>query len=684
MRLMPVAPAHFRRDIQAMRTFAVTMVVVYHLWPRVLPGGFIGVDIFFVISGFLITGNLLRESERSGRIHLWRFWSGRAKRLLPAALTVLASVTVAVFLWVPQTLWPQFLREIIGSTLYVENWVLARDSIDYLAAGNAPSPVQHFWTLSVEEQFYIAIPLLLAVVMVVAPRARRRGPLLATLVIVTLVSFGYSVWFTSIDRASSYFVTTTRAWEFAAGALLAFAPVVRRSAWTTAVFLAGAATALACAVIIDGNWPYPSWFALGPVLATVGMLVGGATLAAPVRRVVEVAPVQFVGRVSYSVYLWHWPLIVLLPYITLSPLTGGQKVAIIPATLLLAWMSTTFLEDPVRTSPRLLGGGRSPWVVMAFSAAGMGLVVAVAATGSSRYTSGVAGASAAAEQLLIDHPECFGAVVAMHPDGCAEQIRVLAPHPTKAATDDYNRAACWASSDGPNLHLCSVGPEDSKVHLFVVGDSHSNMLLAAYEKIAVERGWRIDIAGHSGCYWTEATLPHPVKSQTAACTQWRHHVDEHLADHAPYDAIVVTNDRRGAIPLASRDLDRWDAAANGMIDAWSPQLARGATIVAVKDFPALQSDVSACVAVHGGSSNSKCSSTVEEAMGGRDALMEAARRVGARVVDLTDLFCTAGRCVPIVGHVVAYRDHAHLTGTFARTMSDVLGDRLATAIGVTP
>ena len=162
----------FRPDIQAMRAIAVLAVLLYHLWPARLPGGFIGVDIFFVISGFLIVGNLLREAESTDRIKLWPFWSRRAKRLLPAALVVLAATAIAVVVWLPQNYWVQYMREVIASALYVQNWVLAADSVDYMAQNNTASPVQHFWTLSVEEQFYIVVPIIMVLLLVLNSAVR--------------------------------------------------------------------------------------------------------------------------------------------------------------------------------------------------------------------------------------------------------------------------------------------------------------------------------------------------------------------------------------------------------------------------------------------------------------------------------------------------------------------------------
>lgn len=208
----------------------MTAVLLFHLWPNRLPGGYIGVDVFFVLSGFLITAQLLRESERTGTIKLRDFWARRIRRLLPAAFLVLAASAIATLVWVPQGLWQQFAKEILAAALYLENWVLAADSVDYLAADNSPSPAQHYWTLSVEEQFYIAWPLLILFGLLLARRgAPARRTIALVLALVTTLSFESSLQLTASNPAAAYFVTPTRAWEFGAGALIAFLPGVQRA-----------------------------------------------------------------------------------------------------------------------------------------------------------------------------------------------------------------------------------------------------------------------------------------------------------------------------------------------------------------------------------------------------------------------------------------------------------------------
>ena len=273
-------PRHTSRpEIQGLRAVAVMFVVLYHLWPGRLRGGYIGVDVFFVISGFLITGNLLREVDRRGRVRFADFWARRARRLLPAAFLVLLATGVGILLWVPQLMWQQFFKEIAASGLYVENWSLARDAVDYLASSNAPSPVQHYWTLSAEEQFYLGWPFLVMLGVLVASRTSwpRTRAITAVLGTAALASLAFSLWQTVANPSVAYFSTFTRAWEFAAGALLACAGsrVALHGRPAALLSLVGLGTIAACGLLFTHDTPMPGTAAVVVVLASVAVIAAG-------------------------------------------------------------------------------------------------------------------------------------------------------------------------------------------------------------------------------------------------------------------------------------------------------------------------------------------------------------------------------------------------------------------------
>lgn len=352
-----------RQEIQALRAVAVLAVVIFHLFPSRLTGGFVGVDVFFVISGFLITSHLLREVAREGTIRLGRFWARRIRRLLPAAFTVLVFALVGTLVILPWSEWKQGLREIIASALYFENWALAADSVDYLAAENSASLVQHYWSLSVEEQFYVFWPLLIMTALLISRVLKRSGKaqkqtILWVLVFVCVSSLVTSVLWTEISSASAYFVTPTRAWEFAVGGLLAFLPsrfaAPPRTPSGTKLHLivgwGGLAAIIYSVVKYDSSVPFPSFTALLPVIGTAAVIwaadndsVWSATLLG------RSGPVQWIGEISYSLYLWHWPLVVLYPVVAGHAIGLKGGVALFVIMLAIAWISKKLIEDPFRS-----------------------------------------------------------------------------------------------------------------------------------------------------------------------------------------------------------------------------------------------------------------------------------------------------------------------------------------------
>ncbi|MFP5283458.1 MAG: acyltransferase family protein, partial [Actinomycetes bacterium] len=376
-----------RTDVQGLRALAVSLVFVYHLWPGRIPGGYIGVDVFFVISGFLITSHLLAHPPRS-LPDLSAFWSRRARRLLPASLLVLAVTLVASRLVAPETEWAGTARQAGGAAVYVVNWLLAADSVDYLASENAPSPVQHFWSLSVEEQFYFVWPVLILGLVAWAVRRQWRPQTVIRVGLgaVVLVSLAYSVYATAVSPDRAYFVTPTRAWEFGVGGLLAAVlplvggtdrggpvplprPVRSGMAWL------GLAAIAAAAVGYSAATPFPGWQAALPVLGTAAVIAAmPAGRARGVDRMLAQPWVQWLGDRSYSIYLWHWPLIVLMPALLGRDLGIFDEVNVVLATLLLATLTKRFVEDPFRTAV----WARPPRRVFAAAAAGMAVVLLLA------------------------------------------------------------------------------------------------------------------------------------------------------------------------------------------------------------------------------------------------------------------------------------------------------------------
>ena len=672
-----------RPDIQAMRALAVGAVLLYHLWPNRITGGYVGVDVFFAISGFLITSHLLREISQTGTVRVGRFWARRAKRLLPASLTVLLSVAVAVVVVVPEAWWEQFLSEIIASTLYVENWLLAKNSVDYLALENASSPVQHFWTLSVEEQFYIALPLIL--LMVLAISGKRRGVatrwLVTVLAVAVVASLAYSMWLTVTTPTVSYFSTLTRAWEFGAGALLAFVTVRAGARVNQIVTLAGIGMIVAACLAFTSSTAFPGYAAALPVVGTLLVLWAGRDSV--VAKVGAWWPVATLGYISYAVYLWHWPLVVLLPYVTGHPLTTLEKVGIFVATLLLAWASTRFLEEPVRFSPKLLGGTRRPITVAAWCAAGMAAVVAFSLVNITALNAREDARAVFMTTVKEAPPTCFGAA-AMDParaDECTDGDLgdVMVPTLAMAKADDDNREECWGMESPTRAMICTVAaPEGYDKRIVAIGDSHNNTLIGAYQRIGESQGWRVDVAGTAGCYLTTAEQAANSDSHRSFCLKWRAAVWEAMRADPP-DAIIVTHSTGDNIVVPAPGETVESATVDGLVEAWSelPDV----PIIAIRDNPGMTKETAGCVARFGLDADVECDRPREQALV-FDGQKEAAARVpNARVVDLSDFYCTDESCSPVIGNVLVYRDSRHVTSTWVRTLTPYLERDIVTSLG---
>lgn len=362
-----------RPEIQALRAIAVAAVVLHHGWPAVAPAGYIGVDVFFVVSGYLITALLLREVDRTGRISLGSFYLRRARRILPAAMVVLLAVSAATLAFAPYRDWAAYFREIVASAFYVENWRLAVDSQQPAFADLESTPVQHFWSLSVEEQFYLLWPLLIIAALWLVHR--RGAPLRRTLAIVlgavTAVSFAWSLLLTVDDHNLAYFSTFARGWEFGVGGLLALlaAAIPRLTAdrWhagRSVVSWAGLAMIVVPIVTFDDTEAFPGLWVLLPVAGTLAIIWAGAPGTRwSTARAAGLRPVQWVGDVSYSLYLWHWPIFMFTPMITGVPSPPALMVVLVGLSLVVAALSKRFVEDPFRrrggavgSHPRVLAG----------------------------------------------------------------------------------------------------------------------------------------------------------------------------------------------------------------------------------------------------------------------------------------------------------------------------------------
>lgn len=666
-----------RLDIQGLRALAVGIVVLFHLWPEHLPGGYVGVDAFFVISGFLITAHLLSEVERTGTVSLTKFWARRVRRLLPAAFTVLGASLIAAFVILPKALLQQTLYEIGAAAIYVQNWVLAGNSVDYLAADNEPTLAQHFWSLSVEEQFYIAWPVLILIAIWIAGKQGRgnRRAIASALAVVFVASLAFSIFETARSQPSAYFITPTRAWEFAAGGLLVFIPAVASGPISRVVASwGGIALIIFSAVQFGGATPFPGAIALLPVVGTMLLIYAGDSDSAwSPAHVFRFGPIQLLGDVSYAVYLWHWPLIILAPFVLGHELTFRTKVVLLVLTLALATATKFLVEDPVRNAK---GRARGRIPTFGFMAAGMAAILVVSSVGT--WSIERARTDLAASMASAIEGGCFGA--AAMPGSCVSPFAVTGTVDAAfSAADSYVALGLIGRSDceraplepGSLVRDCEFG--DTKTPnrtIALVGDSHAEHLfdpLVAYAKTV---GWRIIPFMHSGC--TAMETPHPNTTPAAAiCADWSAQVQAEIAARDDIDVVLFSNRSK------TKQIQPTHAA-----DVLTKIRQAGKTVVAIRDVPGMPIGSSApeCVELSKRMYD-PCGSPLDD---GGDFMMQAAAMAAIPIVNLRPYFCDTAACHAVIGGTIAYFDDNHLTYSFALSLTPYLGASLESILAPKP
>ncbi|MFI8526908.1 acyltransferase family protein [Promicromonospora sukumoe] len=667
----------FRSEVQALRALAVLLVLVYHIDPDVLPGGYIGVDVFFVISGFLITGHLWREASRTGGVSLKKFWAARARRILPASIvTTVGTIAVALVL-LPRSLVETWWQQALASVLYVENWALARDAVDYQAASNAPTAFQHFWSLGVEEQFYLVWPLLVVLAVVLWGRARRvaaqpdpqvlRGLLLVLFSLVAVASFVWGVRQSMAGDPVAYYSTLTRMWELAAGGILAlvvrdttrFAPLRN----TLAIF--GVATIVVAACVLDGGTPFPGTAALLPTLGACAVIAAGRTVGpGSMRAIFETWAVQRVGDISYSLYLWHFPVIVFFGIHTGRDPGVTDVLAIVAVSFALAVASYTLVEQPVRTSQWFRADGRmllAALLAMVLTA-GIALTLPLRDRATNEQWDQNASMISGQEAERVQEALRTGYVPFVDGD------TAMKPNPLKAGFDKGDTlGSCLGSAAGAYAEPCEYGEtENPTATVAVVGDSHAGVLAGPVVTVAKERGWRVVTYLHGSCPYTADRRDSGDQGLIDGCYESNQRTREDLRELDP-DLVVTTYLERTT--FEGRPEEQEPGAA-GLAEVWNELTDRGTRVVVVRDNPLARSDVMECVSDNY-ENPEKCGRPRAEALAGRDVVPAAAELAPqAEVVDLSERFCDDTVCPAVIGNVLVYRDDHHVTRTYMAQLAD--------------
>lgn len=671
-----------------MRAVAICLVLLYHAGVPLFGGGYVGVDVFFVLSGFLITGVMLRDVDRTGKLSLTNFWARRARRLLPAAFFALGAASLITWLWLPLTQRVVFGKDIVSAALYVVNWRLAGRSVDYLAEDVGVSPVQHFWSLAVEEQFYIVWPLIIVFALLLARRSRMQARTGFAVAIVTAVvaSLIWSVVQTGQEPITAYFSTFTRFWEIGLGAVVALSVGFLANLPDRPLAIAGwvgLAGVVVSAIWFSDSIPFPSYWALLPTAGAALMIVSGLRpVPGSPFRLLSTRPAVWLGGLSYSVYLWHWLALVAAAawWGQLSVAEGLLVTAIsfVPAALI-----HRFIENPIRFGERMKRPRNALAVggVFALGSAlcGVALIASinVPAVGEAQE---VAVSEEAAE--APNQSQGAAAIGGIEVDWASlDEAPSITPDPLIATEDvpDAYAEGCQVGESQTEPKRCFYGDEGSEYTVLLVGDSKIVQWEPAMQQIAEQSGWQVQVMAKSGCAFSEADQIRKG-GRFAACREWDEAALQIIADERP-DLVLVSSLARQGISQSDPDDTKQsrEAMADGYAARWRQLNELRIPVGVILDNPNPQSDVYECVAQNR-EALSRCAFELEPAVdkSGAQAQRAASNMVGVDidVIDLTDLICP-DQCPAVIGNVLVYRQDSHLTRTYVETLTPYLADRLA-------
>jgi peptidoglycan/LPS O-acetylase OafA/YrhL len=648
------AEPEFRGDIEGLRAVAVLLVVAFHTDSRLAPGGYIGVDIFFVVSGYLITSILLKELERTGRIRFAKFYVRRARRLLPAAiLTAITTLIVGYWLLSPAEI-KTLSATAVAHTFYISNFWFARHSVDYFGLGAGDNPLLHTWSLSVEEQFYIVWP---AFLLLVCRFFRTRRSLAASVAVVSIISFVSCIWLTADNMPIAFFSSPTRAWEFGLGGLASLMPVggsVQSRRWLGVV---GSAGILGSAIFLNGETLFPGYAAAIPALGTAAILIAGAgSPASGVGQLLSIPALQGVGRLSYSWYLWHWPVLVFAA-VKFPDLDLFQRLVFPTFALALAFITHHVFENPIRYSP----------ILVTRTAASAILAVLLMGIGIS---AGLIGRVAAAKRLEAEDQRNIDETASYAPASW--------------------RRKCLVPFLQSKPQECVFGhPPATGETIVLFGDSHAQQWFPALERVAMDRKRTLVTLVKAACPIADVpAFNMRLKRISHECHEWRAQAIARIVEMRP-TVVVMSNHTFGHVERGdykvpgdgvTLDLEEWKKGLASTLQTFEEAKIR---TVLIQDTPRPGFHVPNCVArlkTSDGDVNS-CNVSIERAVDSQALKAESEVASAFRyvsVADLTNHFCDA-TCPAVIDQVLVYRDGDHISGKFAEKLTDHVAEEVEKA-----
>ena len=692
----PVREREYRADLQGLRAVAVLLVALNHAGVGYLKGGYVGVDVFFVLSGFLITGLLLQSAARNGHVSFRNFYARRARRILPAAALTLAATTLVGYFLLNYVREKQIAWDSLWASLFAANVRFAHEGTNYFAQGQPPSPIQHYWSLAVEEQFYLVWPALLAITLfaVFLPlRARRqavsdgkvtkgaRFRILAVITVLGTASLVWSIHDTSAVPAAAYFSTRARAWELALGAALAVAaPAVERI--PRAVLVAGGwigiAAIAAAAAEFSAVTPFPGYAALLPTVGAALVIASGmsrGTNRPAVSNVLAVRPLRSWGDRSYTFYLWHWPVLIIASLYVGHQLGVGMNMLLLLGAFLLSIVTYAVFENPIR---RARWNVRASALLVPVCVASVIVVVGVTLSSVDAKIARAEQASAAVahsdrsifstpSQRLGSHP-LRSVVKAVQ----AAKRGAKLPSPLTPALADLDKEAyefpsgCVpTAADQTTSPICKLGDASANKSIVIFGDSHAQMWMPALLLMAQHDGWSVTPLVKSGCVpsaWLGKGYPNTPAVTIRQCHAWFQWARGEARTLHP-NVVLMAGCCGGATGSTLKATKAGYSSAAAAVKG----SAEGVILVADDDGINKQ-PVDCLLASH--ATMKTCTTTWHATrFASNNALAKLAKSRKFGYLDTRGWFCDGFKCPFVVGHTVVYRDTGHITQAYAKVLA---------------
>ena len=658
------ASKKFRVDIHGLRGIAVLLVVLYHLKLWVIPGGYIGVDIFFVISGYLITSHL-RDALNSNRFNFSDFYAKRIRRIIPASIFVLVCTIVLSCVLLPPLILPQVLKESIATALYVPNVYHALQQTDYLA-DTSVSPFLHYWSLGVEEQFYLLWPLILFLLLKVLKL--NKNILIPVILIILLASFLGNYFLTKHSQSWSFFLIFTRAWELIAGGLLAlfttgrnFHPKAQSKivgfvcGWSGIVLLGY------CAVIYNEATEFPGAAAALPVLGAILVIFAGTVSnATAFNKILAKRLLQYLGTISYSLYLWHWPVIIFAEELFPDLNTTTSLILLFAVSVCLADITYRFVEQPFRfKAPNVPAKS-----VLTYSLSASMMITVII---------GGYGYQLKSQPLYIDKTSQTLAPTT-HPDftGFVPSNLTPALRQAKNSFPGIYGDGCHDDFFTTNARGCSYGETQSNKTYVLFGDSHAAQWFPALEKYTQEHNIHLITFTKSACPSLDLRIL-LRGSEYLNCAEWYKKVITKINAINP-DLIILSNYQEGQNSVIAADKKQeWKNGLQRTINHFPGKT----NVIVIGDTPSFERAPAICLSENI-SAAEKCSFPRETLLDSGLAEVEKEVAIDNRkhYIDMNNYLCSSTTCGPIIGNILVYRDQHHLTTTFSKQLSDMLGNAI--------